>query len=143
MAFNASIKRAILLALFCRQLYCQLSLFAISSVLMDNALTGCLINGAYSVNIGAIDSGLVIGSQSLIKALNGSLNLRSDHAVAKILLLADAYALQSGLMVSQNNSPPVFFTRTECIISHELVQCKLLFCGSAHFPQNIVSAFTP
>ena len=76
---------------------------------MDNALTGCLIDGAYSVDIGAFNSSLVFGSQSLVEALDSSLNLRRDHAVAKILLLTYAHALQSGLMVSQNNSPPVSF----------------------------------
>ena len=52
---------------------------------------------------------IVFGSQSLVEALDSSLNLRRDHAIAKILLLAYAHALQSGLMVSQNNSPPVSF----------------------------------
>ena len=96
--------------LFGSQFDCELSLFAIRSVFMDNALRGGLVHSAYGVDVSSVDCGLVIGSKRLVEALYRRLDLGRDHTITKVLFRGDAHTLQSGLMVCQNIHPPVFYS---------------------------------
>ena len=90
-------------------LFSKLSLFTIGCVLMDNALGDSFVYLADCGGVCFFNSSLVFRLQSLVKLFDSGFDCGADHAVAKILLLTYAHALQSGLMVSQNNSPPVSF----------------------------------
>ncbi len=91
---------------------CQLCLFAISCVLMDNALRGRLVNGLDSREVSRFDSFLIAGLQRFIKTTDSSLQSGLVHAISEVFTNGSLRTLHSGLDVCQSISPPVRFART-------------------------------
>ena len=93
-------------------LLCQLCLFAICSVLVDNALRGRLVNGLDSREICRFNSILIAGLQRFIKTTDGSLEFGLVHAISEVFTNGSLRTLHSGLDVCQSISPPVRFARS-------------------------------
>ena len=60
---------------------------------MQHALCGSLINGAYGVDIGGGDSGLVASLKGLVKALDSGLDPGGNYTVVKVFLSGDCHTL--------------------------------------------------
>ena len=88
----------------------QARLFAVSSILVNNALSNRFIDsggGGAQLRTGGGDALI----QSDLILLDGSLNARLHHTIPQVLLLAHLHTLHGGLDVRQLPSPPRKFSR--------------------------------
>ena len=90
----------------------QTSLFAVRSVLMDNALCGSLVNRALS-RAEQLDIGLVRGNGGF-KLLDLGLHRRLDHPVAQVLLFGHLHALDGRLDIRQIVHLPTQIHKCDC-----------------------------
>ena len=88
------------------QLLRQTGLFAVSGVLMNNALGCGLVNHSGSRGQLLISFGRV-GVHSGVKLPDRSTHAALDNAIPQILFLADLHALLRGLDIRQLGSPPL------------------------------------
>ncbi len=103
----------------------KLGFSSVGSVSVQHAFIDGLIHDADGAKITSVNGLFIALCQSAVKLLDCGLDAGHNHAIAKVFLLCNANALNSGLMVCQVIHLPNNFTTQSKILDARLKQTAL------------------